>query len=40
MTGFKIWSKYSETFSVSVPQFDITGILGTELKPLCMTFLD
>ena len=36
MTGFKIRSKCFETFSVSVPQFDITGILGTEFKHLCM----
>ena len=28
MRGFKIWSKYSETFSVGVPQIDITGLPG------------
>ena len=36
VTGFKIWSKYSGNFSVGVPQFDITGLLGTELKRLCI----
>ena len=35
-TRFKIWSKYSETFSVGVQQFDITGIPGTEIKCLCI----
>ena len=36
MTSVKIWSKYSETFSVGVPEFDITGLPGTELKRLCI----
>ena len=36
MKGFKIWSKYYETFSVGVPQFDITGLPDVELKSLCI----
>ena len=36
MAGFKIWSKYSEFFFVGVPQFDITSVLGTKLKRLCI----
>ena len=34
MPGFKMWSKYFEIFSEGVPQFDITGLPGTELKRL------
>ena len=34
MTGFKIWFKYSGTFSVGVPQFDISGLPGAEFKRL------
>ena len=33
---FKDVVKYSETFSVGVPQFDITGLPGTALRRLCI----
>ena len=36
MTAFKIWSKYSETFIAGVPNFDIFGLTGTELKHWCI----
>ena len=34
--GLRMQSKYSETFSVGVPQLDITGLPGTALKRLCI----
>ena len=35
ITGCKRWSKNSETFSVGVPQFEKTRLLGMLLSLLC-----
>ena len=34
ITGLRWWSKNSETFSVGVPQFEITGLPGTSYNLL------
>ena len=34
ITGLRRWSKSSETFSVGVPQFEITGLTGTSYNVL------